>query len=386
MWLRASMLGVLVTLLVLGVGAEMLSAQPKAAPIVELPAVLDLSGYTKDYAAIAKRTLEFAAEDINARRILGGRALHLKFIDDAADMAKSIQIFRSLGRDKNTIMMLGPFTTRTVIATHPLAGEAELTNLAAWSMGAWPGDYQNKYTFRMAIIDNENTISRTVDGIMKLHPEIKVVGDFIATDNPLDLSSAPHWKAAFERHGVKVVQTEFTTKTTDFSAQLNQIEAAHPQAIIQRGSTTFGIPLLKQAAQRGLKPLVLGTAVAYGNPGPWMSDKGLGNSLDGRVLYSSYWNPATSATADFIRAFKAKFGVEPCYYDALSWDALHIAAQAIHNAGGEPTRASVHKAMQSIHYSGVFGDYSWPSGCCDVTRGGELQILTYKNGSEVPAE
>jgi branched-chain amino acid transport system substrate-binding protein len=373
------------SLLVAGCSSERDESTSRSSELT-IPVILDLTGLTKSVGkGIVQRTLQFAADEVNASGELGDRKIKLEFFDDAGDKAKAVQIFKSVARDDSNILVMGPLNTGPLVATHPLAGQDAITQLAPWSGGVWPGDYQNHQTFRMAIIENAVVISQTVDAIMKLHPEIKVVGDFIATDSPFNVSAAPFWKQAFEDHGVKVVQTEITTSTTDFSAQLNSLAAAHPQAIIQRNATPVGIPLLKQAKERGMDVFVLGTALTYGYTAPWVSDGGLGNDLDNRVLYSSYWDPKNPATASFIKDFREKFGIDPSYYDALSYDAIHVVAKAIETAGSDLTRASIYDAMKTMTFNGVFGKYTWPDGCCDVQLAGHLQLLTYQKDSEVPA-
>ena len=168
----------------------------------------------------------------------------------------------------------------------------------------------------------------------------------------------------------------FTTKDTDFSAQLT--------TIIDSGAEFFFTPqyynevalIVQQAHELGWDAPIIGSD-------SWGSTETV--ELCGPDCYGLFFSThyaaagATGATKEFIDRYEAEYGYVPDDVGALTWDVLHLVQQAIEDCGWitgdlETDRTCIRDALASIeNFPGITGDMTFteegdPIKCAVIVR------------------
>ena len=154
----------------------------------------------------------------------------------------------------------------------------------------------------------------------------------------------------------------FTTKDTDFSSQLTKI--------VKSGAEVLFTPQYYNEV-----PLIVRQAKDLGWKGPIVGSDSWGSAetveLCGESCYGLFFSThyaaagAKGATKEFIERYKANYGYVPDDVAALTWDALHLAQQAIQDAGKitgkiETDRTAVRNALAKIkNFAGITGNMTF---------------------------
>jgi branched-chain amino acid transport system substrate-binding protein len=158
---------------------------------------------------------------------------------------------------------------------------------------------------------------------------------------------------------------------TNFTVQLDRIEAAKPDAIIYWGDGVDAANVLNAIRNRGMKqPVFFCDRV--------VSDDFLriaGKNAEG-IICTYPWNPNRKdpKLEAFRQAFKQRWGVEPDTYAAHAYDGINMLLWAIQTAGLNRARIRDVLAYRSQPFPGVTGDIPLSSALDDA---GEV-FLTFR--------
>jgi branched-chain amino acid transport system substrate-binding protein len=199
----------------------------------------------------------------------------------------------------------------------------------------------------------------------------------VASDYPKGL--AEFFKKAWEEingPGSVVAYESFTTKDTEFGAQLTKI--------INSGAEFFFTPqyynevalIVKQAHELGWNKPIVGSD-------SWGSAETV--NLCGKDCYGLFFSThyaaagATGATKEFIERYQKKYGYIPDDVSALTWDSIRLVQQAIQDTGKltgniKEDRQAVRDALAKIkNFKGITGDMTFteegdPKKCAVIVR------------------
>jgi branched-chain amino acid transport system substrate-binding protein len=160
----------------------------------------------------------------------------------------------------------------------------------------------------------------------------------------------------------KVLGEDYTTwpSQLDFSAELSKAKAAKPEAVYMFYPGAAGVQFLNQYAQAGLKDSVpLYTTFSIDSLSlPRQKDAAVG------VISALQWTAdfTNDANKKFVGDFKSKFGSEPSFYAAQSYDAANLIASAVADVKGNlRDKAAVQKALEKANFKSVRGDFKFGS-------------------------
>ena len=145
----------------------------------------------------------------------------------------------------------------------------------------------------------------------------------------------------------------FATGDTDFSAQLTLIKESNPDAIFVSAQHIEVIQILTQGRQFGI-PFEI----------PFISMilsldeiQGAGEAVEGVITFTSWIGTAdTPGNQAFVQNYRARYGIEPSVWAALSYAALYILAEAIANAQSTDATA-IRKALANTkNFDTVLGE------------------------------
>ena len=171
-----------------------------------------------------------------------------------------------------------------------------------------------------------------------------------------------------------VIEMAHKVGVTDFTMQLDRIEASKPDAIVYWGDAADGARVLNSIRSRGMKQPVFFCDRA-------VSDEFLktaGANAEG-VFCTYPWNPDRKDPKldAFKKAFKERWGVEPDTYAAHAYDGINMLIWAIQTAGLNRAKIRDVLAYRAEPFPGVTGDIPLSSALDDA---GEVFLTRFENG------
>ena len=317
-----------------------------------------LTGDNAIYGMAVKQGVELAVNEINA----SDSTIKFEFLsqDDEADGEKAVNAYNNM-MDNGMQVLVGPTTTGASIAvadacytdrTFMLTPSASSTDVTAGkdnvfqvcftdpNQGVSAADYmaENFAGAKVAIIyRNDDAYSQGIrDAFVKE-----------ATD-----------KGAFE----VVYQGTFTNDTaSDFSVQLAGAQNAGADLVFLPIYYQPASIIFSQAKAMGYAPTFFGVDGMDGI----LTMPGFDASLAEGLMLMTPFSADDEKNADFVNAYKDKYGDTPDQFAADAYDGVHAVAEAVKEAGlgvdADPTEAAekLSKAMLKITVDGLTGKLTW---------------------------
>jgi branched-chain amino acid transport system substrate-binding protein len=158
----------------------------------------------------------------------------------------------------------------------------------------------------------------------------------------------------------KILGEDYTTwpSQLDFSAELAKAKAANPEAVYMFYPGAAGVQFLNQYAQAGLKASIpLYTTFSIDSLSlPRQKDAAVG------VISALQWTAdlPNDANKKFVADFKKKYGTEPSFYGAQSYDAAMLIASAVTAVKGNfSDKTAVQKALEKADFKSVRGGFKF---------------------------
>jgi branched-chain amino acid transport system substrate-binding protein len=203
---------------------------------------------------------------------------------------------------------------------------------------SWQNDQQAEVVGKYAY-------DKTIDKVMTIAPNYQAGKDFVA---------------GFKRYYKTPTVGELwpALSTTDFSAEIAQIQAANPKAVYAFLPGGLGINFVKQWAQAGLnkKITLLTTSTTDGIGLPAMGDAAIG------VVSGTFWGPdfANAANQKFVKDFEAKYKRIPSQYAAQAYDSALLLDSALRKVKGDVTdKKAMQAALKAADFKSVRGDFKF---------------------------
>jgi branched-chain amino acid transport system substrate-binding protein len=339
-----------------GAGAETIKIGINAPITGDIPKV----GEGTKYAA------EMWLEDIEAAGGLnvGGTkyAVELVIEDNESKAESATKANTKMITQDDVLVIVGPQSSKQAVPAGDVANNYSTPMVSPWSTNP-ATTLDRPWVFRGCFLDpfQGPVVANFVTDEFGF-TKAAVLYD-VASDYPKGL--AENFKSAWEAlHGAGsvVAYESFTTKDTDFSAQLT--------SIIGSGAEFFFAPqyynevalIVQQAHELGWDAPIVGSD-------SWGSAETV--TLCGEDCYGLFFTThyaaagATGATKEFIDRYEAAYGYVPDDVGALTWDTLKLVQMAIENCGkitGDIAvdRTCVRDALAQIKdFPGITGDMTF---------------------------
>lgn len=318
-----------------------------------------------------------AAEEINRKQELGaGNTIKVEIADDATDRNQTLSLIKRYAADPTVLAIMGPTSGAVAVAGAAAANDLKIPLLATSNSmdvlkaGPWshiltqPGDVTMPFIANYAI-DKLAVKNCTVIG---LH------------DVEIYLSMQRVFENIIKQRGAKVGSVEaIKGSDSDFSALATKVVNANPDCVFISATAPQSANLIIQLRNAGLDPKtrVLGHNAFSSSQ---LVDRG-GKAVEG-VYFIGDWVPG--GTDDFSRAFaasfRAKHKAEADNWAAVGYGGMRIMANAIKNAGANPTRDSVRAALgRTKDVPVVIGQGKYSMNAERVPFSG-MRVMQVKNG------
>ena len=327
---------------------------------------------------------KFAAEmwlaDINSAGGLdvGGKKYNVELVieDNESKAESATKVNTKMITQDEVLVIVGPQSSKQAVPAGEVANNYSTPMVSPWSTN--PNTTLDRpWVFRGCFLDPfqgpvvANFVTEEF-GFTKA----AVLYD-VASDYPKGL--AENFKSAWEElngAGSVVAYESFTTKDTDFSAQLTTIKDSDAEFFFTPQYYNEVALIVQQAHELGWDAPIVGSD-------SWGSAETV--ELCGEDCYGLFFSThyaaagATGATKEFIDRYEADHGYVPDDVGALTWDTLHLVQQAIEDCGeitGDiaTDRQCVRDALANIKdFSGITGNMTFteegdPIKCAVIVR------------------
>ena len=337
--------------------------------VIKIGADLSLTGADAENSIRIKNGIVMALDAANKDKAVPGYSLELMTLDDGTatagqyDPAQAATNARKMVSDPDVLAAVGPEMSGAGKAMAPILSQGDLATITPSSTN--PDITSPKFAeqFRPAgkliyfrTVTTDAFQGPNMANFMAAKLNIKSV--YILDDSgAYGVGLADAYQRQIEKKGVKVLgRDRLDPKAADYSAVLTKIKSLEPEAMYYGGVSQAGIKLAKQAYD-----IIPGTIKAGGDGvqgATFLSGAGF-PAVEGwyATIASPYLIGDTKA-ADFIKAYKERFGISPINYSITAYDATLVIIDAIKRvaASGKPvTRDAIRDAIQTAKVETVQG-------------------------------
>lgn len=374
-------------ILVVAVLALLFGGLAFAQDSIKVGVSVSLTGNFANLGTLELHGLQLWADHVNANGGIdvGGKKLPVKliYLDDQSDTTTSTRLTQRLITQDKVNFLVGPYSSGITEATTAIAERYKIITVAPLANA--PALYKRGFKYLFGVLPLATQyLQGVLDLVHGFTPTPKTVA-ILTPDNIFSLAAADGAQAYAKKLGMNVVFfKKYPSSAQDFTAVLSQIKSLHPDVVLGTGYLNDSIQIVKQMAQTGFSPKVLGFTIATSVPD---FAKSLGSAANG-IIGGEWWeptyqysDPVFGSNAAFVKAFEAKYGSTPTYYSAAGAEAGVLLQIAIQKAG-TLNSDQVRKAMLGIDESTLFGPVKYDAeGVNTKAAPAASQIL---NGHAVP--
>lgn len=322
-----------------------------AGDVIKIGEVGSLSGAEATFGQSTHQGIELALEEQNALGGIKGHKLALVTLDNQGKPEEAATATTKLITQDKVSAVLGEVASSRSLAMAPIAQQYGIPMVSPSSTNPKVTE-QGDYIFRVCFIDPfQGTVMAKF-----AHDHLKAKKVAVLRDVKSDYSVglADFFKETFVKMGGEIpVDQSYSAGDMDFKSQLTAIRATKPDAIFVPGYYSDVGLIARQARELGIKVPLLG---GDGWDSPKLTEIG-GAAMNGTYFSNHYSHQDVSPRVqDFVKKFKAKYGVVADGLAAMGYDAAKVLFDAM-NRSSDFTGAKVRDALAATkNYPGVTGN------------------------------
>ena len=336
---------------------------------IKLGALLSITGAGGVYGPQSRDGMVLAVEQINGSGGVNGAKISLEVRDDASDKAQSSQQAQTMIQQDQLMALLGPTLSNSAVGVHPLAESLKTPILAVSTTGIhivpdcnFPTATPCKYVFRdslgeqTAIPDNIKSYSGDK------HPSTGVL--LVAQDDKFSSDGGTIVQATVGQYNINLLKViKFSKTEADLSPYVTQAVQLKPDVIFI--TSLGGIPakIMIEARKQGWTGQFLG---GNGFNTATVSKQAGAAGMGARSASAWYIGNTFASNADFVSAYRQKYGKDPDQFSAQGYAAIKIIADAASRAGltfsdlpGD--RDKLRAAMETVNIDTPLGPFQFTS-------------------------
>jgi branched-chain amino acid transport system substrate-binding protein len=332
---------------------------------IKIGLVTALSGQSARAGEAITRGLQVAIDELNAAGGVLGRKFELLRRDDEATPAKGVIAARELVHKEKVAVLFGGLDTPVSIAIVPIMNEAKVPFMGPWAAGTpiTKNGANPNFVFRVSAVDE--IVDKAMLQYAQKNFNAKKPG-MILINNPWGESNEKGLKAAMDAKGMTPAGIEkFEGNDVDVVPQLTRLKAAGADTLFLVGNVGPSAQVVKSLDRMGWKVPI----VSHWGPAGGRFTELAGPSAPSVhfVQTYSFFGNQRPVGARVLKMLMAKYpdikgagDVTPAVGVANAYDAMHLVALAIKNAGstdGVKIREGFYKIAS---YDGLIKSYKSP--------------------------
>jgi branched-chain amino acid transport system substrate-binding protein len=336
-----------------------------AADTVKIGLIASLSGPSAKSGEAITRGLTIAIDEINAAGGLLGKQVELLSRDDENNPGKGLVAARELIQREKVAVLFGGLQTPVSLAIVPFVNQVEVPFMGPWAAGTpiTKNGAEKNYVFRVSAVDELVDIA-LVERAVSVHGA-KNPG-MILINNPWGESNEKGLKAALEAKGMPHAGVEkIEASDVDVVPQLTRLKEAGADTLFMVANVGPSAQVMKSLERMSWDVPVVSH---WGPAGGRFSELGGPRAKDVEMIqtftFSGNDSPKAKEMMDKLMArfpeIKSEADVTPAVGIANAYDAMHLSALAIKNAGSTEG-PKVREGFYAINtYEGLIKTYKTP--------------------------
>ncbi len=304
--------------------------------------------------------VNLAVEELNQRGGVLGRRIKTLVRNDGGDKEKGQQIARKLATNLDVVAVVGHVHSKVAIPASIIYEKHGILFLSPGASDPNLTRYGANFTFRN--IPTDEDIGRLC-AELSYRSGVKKGVIFYQREGA--------YKRLIENFGAQSgdLGTELATARSffgtedDFRSVLSEVKKEYTfDGIFIAGRLPAAGILIKQARDMGIEALIMATK-DLDSPRLWTD---AGKAAEGTIVATVFDpNLPTRLTRDFVKRFKAQYGLEPDTWAAQGYDGIQVLAHAM-DKGGSTVPIVMASTLRFLeHWEGVTGSYGF-------TRNGDI--------------
>ncbi len=287
-----------------------------------------LTGTTATFGQSTHNAVMLATEQQNAAGGVNGKKIRILVEDDQSKPEEAATAVSKLINQDRVVALIGEVASSRSLAAAPIAQAAKVPMISPSSTNP-EVTKKGDYIFRVCFIDpfQGEVLAKFAANTLK----VKRVAVLYDVRNDYSVGLRNYFIEKFKQlGGVIVADQSYSEGDSDFRAQLTQLKATKPEAILTPGYYTEVGTIARQARDLGI------TVPLLGGDG-WDSPKLF--EIGGKAIMGSYMSNHNSVDdpdpriQKFVADYRAKYGSVPDSLAALGYDAANVLFDAIKRAG-----------------------------------------------------
>jgi branched-chain amino acid transport system substrate-binding protein len=371
--------------------ATAVAVPASAQDTVKLGLVAAMSGQSAKSGEAIVRGLNIALDEINAKGGLLGKKVELIVRDDESNPAKGVVAARELVQREKVAAMFGGLDTPVSMAIVPFANQSKVPFMGVWAAGTpitRNGATEN-YVFRVSAVD-VLVDKALVDYAVKKYSAKKP--GMILINNPWGESNEAGLKAALSEKGMAYAGIEkFQDADVDVVPQLTRLKESGADVLFMVANVAPSSQVVKSLDRMGWDvPIVSHWGPAGGRFSELAGPSGVRVHFIQTFSFSGKMSPKAESV---LAALKAKYpeiktlaDVTPAVGIANAYDAMHLTALAIANAGSTEG-SKIREGFYAIgKYDGLIKSYNKPFTTAnqDALTSDDYLFTYFKEGQILP--
>lgn len=351
-------------------GVALAAATALATPLaaqetIKIGLIASLSGPSSKSGEAITRGLMLAIDEINKDGGILGKQVELIRRDDEANPGKGLTAARELVQREGVAVLFGGLQTPVSLALVPYMNQAKVPFMGPWAAGTpiTKNGAEENYIFRVSAVDEMVDIA-LVDRAMKVHGA-KNPG-MILINNPWGESNEKGLTAALEAAKLPTAGIErVEANDVDVVPQLTRLKDAGADTLFMVANVGPSAQVMKSLERMGWDVPVVSH---WGPAGGRFSELAGPRAADVEMIQTFTFSGNDSpVAAEKLEALKAMFpeiqsaaDVTPAVGIANAYDAMHLTALAIENAGSTDGPAIRQGYYDIETYEGLIKTYQNP--------------------------
>lgn len=392
--MNRKLLGVLLVGVALFFTLSLTMCQKKAEEISEykIGAVFSVTGRASFLGDPEKKTAEMVVDQINAAGGINGKPIKLIVYDDEGDATKCNLHAKKLIEQDNVLAVIGPSISGLSLAVIPVfeQNQTPLISCAASFKIVHNSDTGKPYPWVFKTPQSDSMAVEAIythlqaKGINKI-AIMSVTSGFGASGRQELLRLAP-------QYGMDVIADEkYDPKDTDMTAQLTKIKGLDPQAIVNWSIGPTQVTVVRNWRDLGMEAIPFYQSHGFGSRKNIELAAGaaegvfcpLGACNIAELLPDSH--PQKAVTTQYAKDYQAKYNEPLSSFGGHAWDAMHLLADALKEAGADKTKIRDHLENKK-NFVGQHGVFNFsPEDHNGLTKAA-FQMVVVKDGDWALAE
>lgn len=346
-------------------GLVSLSGLVQAEETLKVGLVAALSGQSAKSGEAITRGLTIAIDEINANGGILGREVELLRRDDESNPNKGLLAARELVQQEEVAVLFGGLDTPVSLAIVPLANRMKFPFMGVWAAGTpiTRNGADENYVFRVSAVDelvDEALVQYGVDQFDMEKPGM------ILINNPWGESNELGFRKALESRDMEWAGIErFESNDSDVVPQLSRLRDEGADALLMVANVSPSAQVVKSLDRMGWDVPIISH---WGPAGGRFSELAGDNADKVHFIQTfTFTEDEEGKGAEVLASLKETFpeiedlaDVTPAVGIANAYDAMHLTALAIENAGSTDG-AAIRQGYYDIgSHDGLIKQYSSP--------------------------